>query len=68
MKRKRSLYEEITSPAPRATWRSLIPPAVAAAIPAALLGLFHLTKGNKALMNGFLRYVTHPIHRFLSWL
>lgn len=36
--------------------------------PAAFLGLFHLCKGNKALMNFLVRYITSPIKHGISWV
>jgi hypothetical protein len=45
-----------------------LPYVLLLAIPAALLGLFRLFRGNDAVMNWIIRHITSPYQRGVSWL
>jgi hypothetical protein len=45
-----------------------LPYVLLLAIPAALLGLFRLFRGNEAVMNWIIRHITSPYQRGVSWL
>ncbi len=64
----KTLYDEIRSPERIRNWRSLIAPLCCVAAPVLGQVLFLLLRGNKALMNGWVNYVTTPIKRGISFL
>lgn len=64
----RTIYDDIRNPETAEGLRSLLPPAICLAAGGAILGAFHLCKGNQALMNWVIAHVTTPFKHALSWL